>query len=388
MRPNEKSSLGAPTLCPIFVLMTTSRIQALYHVRSDAKSIAARAEGIAVEQSVEMPVAPIDDPFVLDEILGKVEHIADLGGGLFEVCIGLSSITTGYAPGQLLNMLFGNTSMQDDVALVDATFPAEFAKAFRGPNHGLEGLRARVGATGRAMTCSALKPQGSPPSVLAKLAGQIADGGIDYLKDDHGLADQYYSPFAERVPACAEAVAASAARTGIKTRYLPSLCGNLDSLRAQVALARSCGLDTVLIAPLIAGLDQFHTLVAENPDIAFMTHPTMSGAAHISPSFILGKLFRLLGSDATVFANYGGRFGYTPQECKRLANFALQEWPGIYPCAPVPAGGMVLERIGEMLEFFGTDVMLLVGGSLLSTRDRITQETARYVEAVRRHGSY
>ncbi|MGC9954452.1 MAG: RuBisCO large subunit C-terminal-like domain-containing protein [Rhizomicrobium sp.] len=363
----------------------SSRIEVLYCVRSDAKSIATRAKGIAVEQSVEMPVEPIDDPFVLSEIVGRVDDIKDIGNGAFEVRIGLASITTGYAAGQLLNMIFGNTSMQDDTVLVDAKFPEEFAAAFGGPGHGLAGLRRRVNAPLRALTCSALKPQGSTPAALAKLAGQIAAGGIDYLKDDHGLADQFYSPFAERVPACAEAVAQAAARTGIPTRYLPSLCGDLDSMRKQMTLARSYGLDGVLIAPLIAGLDQFQTLVKENPDFAFMTHPTMSGAARIMPSFLLGKLFRLLGSDATVFANYGGRFGYTPQECKHLADFALEDWPGVKPCVPVPAGGMLLERIHEMLDFFGANVMLLIGGSLLSTRERITEETARYVEAVRNY---
>jgi ribulose-bisphosphate carboxylase large chain len=362
----------------------SSRIEVLYRVRGDAKSIAARALGIAVEQSVEMPVEPIDDPFVLSEVLGRVEDIKDIGDGQFDVRIALASITTGFEAGQLINMIIGNTSMQDDVTLVDAHFPKEFADAFGGPNHGLAGLRSRMGAAG-ALTATALKPQGSPPAALAKLAGAIAAGGIDYIKDDHGIADQFYSPFAERVPAIAEAVAAAAARTGIPTRYLPSLNGNLDSLRRQIALSRSCGLDSVLIAPLIVGLAQFHTLVKENPDIAFMTHPTMSGIARIAPSFSLGKLFRLLGSDATVFANYGGRFGYTPEECRRLAGFALQDWPGVKPCVPVPAGGMLLERIPEMLDFFGTDVMLLIGGSLLSMRERITEETARYVEAVRAH---
>ena len=363
------------------VAAMSSRIEVVYRVRSDASAIAARAEGIAVEQSVEMPVEPIDDPFVLSEILGRVEDIKDIGNGQFDVCIGLASATTGFEAGQLFNMLFGNTSIQDDVTLVDARFPEEFAAAFGGPNHGLAGLRARVKATG-ALTCSALKPQGSTPAALAELAGRIAAGGIDYLKDDHGLADQSYSPFAERVPACAEAVGAAAARTGIPTRYLPSLNGNLDSLRKQVALCRSCGLDTVLIAPLIAGLAQFHTLVKENPGIAFVTHPTMAGA-RIMPSFLLGKLFRLLGSDATIFPNHGGRFGYAPEECKRLATFALRDWPGVKPCVPVPAGGMSLERIPEILDFYGTDVMLLIGGSLISTRERITEETARYVEAVR-----
>jgi len=358
----------------------SSRIEVLYRVQSDAKSIAARAKAIAVEQSVEMPVEPIDDPYVLSEIVGRVDDIKDIGGGLFDVRIALASITTGFEAGQLLNMLIGNTSMQEDVALVDAQFPEEFADGFGGPRHGLAGLRARVKAKG-ALTCSALKPQGSTVAALAALAGRIAAGGIDYLKDDHGIADQSYSPFAERVPAIAEAV--TRARGSVPTRYLPSLNGNLDDLRKQVALCRSCGLDTVLIAPMIAGLAQFHTLVKENPDIAFATHPTMAGAARIAPSFLLGKLFRLLGADATIFPNYGGRFGYTPDECKRIATFALEDWLDLKPSVPVPAGGMTLERIPEMLDFFGTDVMLLIGGSLLSTRERITEETARYVEAAR-----
>jgi ribulose-bisphosphate carboxylase large chain len=359
----------------------SSRIEVLYRVRSDAAAIAARAEGIAVEQSVEMQVDPIDDPFVLCETLGRVEGIKDIGNGEFDVRIALASVTTGFEPGQLFNMLFGNSSIQNDVTLVDARFPEEFAAAFGGPNHGLAGLRARVNASG-ALTCSALKPQGSTSAALAALAGRIAAGGIDYIKDDHGLADQNYSPFVERVPAIAEAVADAAARTGTPTRYLPSLNGNLDSLRKQIAISRSCGLDTVLIAPLIAGLAQFHTVIKENPDFAFVAHPTMAGA-RIMPSFLLGKLFRLLGADATIFPNYGGRFGYTTDECKRLATFALQDWPGVKSCVPVPAGGMSLERIPELLDFYGEDVMLLIGGSLLSTGKCITEKTALLVEAAR-----
>jgi ribulose-bisphosphate carboxylase large chain len=354
----------------------SSRIEIIYRVRSDAKSIAARAEAIAVEQSVEMPVAAIDDSFVLAQTLGRVEVISDLGAGLFDVRIALASITTGYEAGQLLNMLFGNTSIQDDVTLVEAEFPAEFAQAFQGPNHGLAGLRARAKTQG-ALTCGALKPQGSAPAALSSLAARIAEGGIDYLKDDHGLADQSYSPFADRVPAIAKAVS----RT--QTHYVPSLNGNLDALRTQLKLCRDCGLDTVLIAPMIVGLAQFHTLVRENPDIAFMAHPSMAGAARIAPPFLLGKLFRLLGADAAIFPNYGGRFSYSQETCKSLARTALQEWPEIKASAPVPAGGMTLARIPELLDFYGTDVMLLIGGNLLATRERITEETARFVEAVR-----
>ena len=137
---------------------------------------------------------------------------------------------------------------------------------------------------------------------------------------------------------------------------------------------------------MIVGFDQFHTLVKENPDIAFMTHPTMAGVAKIRPAFLLGKLFRLLGADASVFPNYGGRFGYTPEECKRLSRFALEDWQGVKSCVPVPAGGMSIERVPEILKFYGNDVMLLIGGSLLAARERIPQEAARIAEAVHSAG--
>ena len=88
-----------------------SRITAIYHVRSDARAIRTRAQAIAVEQSVEMPLSAIEDRQILDEIVGKVEDISDLGGGLFAVRVGLAAATAGNDPGQLINMLFGNTSL-------------------------------------------------------------------------------------------------------------------------------------------------------------------------------------------------------------------------------------------------------------------------------------
>jgi ribulose-bisphosphate carboxylase large chain len=53
---------------------------------------------------------------------------------------------------------------------------------------------------------------------------------------------------------------------------------------------------------------------------------------------------------------------------------------------PVPAGGMTLERTAEILDFYGEDTMLLIGGSLLMARDRITAETERFTRAVTGHG--
>lgn len=351
-----------------------------YRVHSKARAIEDRARAVAVEQSVEMPVDAIEDDRVRTGIVGRVKDIREIETGLFDVRIGLSAETIGSDAGQLLNMLFGNTSLQEDVVLLDAELPPALVRSFAGPRHGLDGLRARVGAEGRALTCSALKPQGLPPPRLAELARRFAEGGIDYIKDDHGLAEQRYSAFEARV----ESIAGALGRT-TTTGYLPSLSGELDSMRRQIAFARDCGVKAVLVAPMIAGFSNVHALVREHPDIAFMAHPTMAGAARIHPPLLIGKLFRLIGMDAVVFPNHGGRFGYSPETCRSLARAALDEWKGLKPAVPVPAGGMTPERVPEMLEFYGADIMLLIGGGLLAARERLTEETAAFVSAVRNY---
>jgi hypothetical protein len=79
-------------------------IQAVYRVRSDTRSIAERARMIALEPNVEMPPETIDDPFVHNEIVGRVLDIKDNGapsirGGVFDVRIALATVTTAAMPG-------------------------------------------------------------------------------------------------------------------------------------------------------------------------------------------------------------------------------------------------------------------------------------------------
>ena len=357
------------------------RLTAIYHVRCDATAIEARANAIAVEQSVEMPLSAIDDAFVVSEIVGRVDGIRAHGDGVFEVRIALAVETIGRDAGQLINMLFGNTSLHDDVVLHDVDLPANLVTSFGGPRHGLADLRRRVDAGQRALTCSALKPQGLPPSALADLARRFAEGGIDYIKDDHGLADQHYARFSKRVEAITAALEKFPA-----TRYVPSLSGDIDNMRHQLAIAARAGLDAVMVAPMIAGLANFHRLVREHTSFAFFAHPALAGAARLSPPLLIGKLFRMLGADAVIFPNHGGRFGYAPEACRALAKAALAGWEGLKPCVPVPAGGMSRERVPEMLDFYGADIMLLIGGALLAARERLVAETASFVAEVKNYG--
>jgi len=355
------------------------RLTATYHVRAPAAEIQRRARGIAVEQSVEMPLAAIDEPAVLTDIVGRVEDIEDLGGGRFAVCIGLALSTIGEDAGQLLNMLFGNTSLQEDVVLADVDLPAPLLEAYARPRHRLAELRQRMGARARALTASALKPQGLSAGRLGDLCERLALGGLDFIKDDHGLADQAYSPYADRVRQCAAGLARAVRHTGHHTQYIPSLTGDLDSLRTQARLAREEGLSCLMIAPMVSGFPAVRTLVREFPEMTVFAHPSMGGL-RTAPDLLIGKFFPLIGADAVIFPSYGGRFGYSQATCRRLAENARS-----FGALPVPAGGMTLARTGEILDFYGPDTMLLIGGNLLLARERIPEEAEAFTRAVAAH---
>ena len=362
-----------------------NRINAIYRVRAAAKDIEARAKAIAVEQSVEMPLEAVVHPHVMSDIVGRVERIAEAGDGVFEVRVGLAVATMGPEAGQVMNMVFGNTSMHDDVTLEDVEFPQGFLGNFGGPRHGIEGLRALCGAGARALTCTALKPQGQSAADLAALAGRMAEGGLDYIKDDHGIADQAYSPFAQRVPAIARAVEAARAKSGVRTQYVPSVTGDLDQMRAQIRIAREEGIKAVMIPPMVVGMPSFHAAVRAAPDMAFFAHPSLTGGARVAPPLMFGKLFRIFGADASIFVNHGGRFAWPPALCARVAAAARAPLDGLKAVVPVPAGGMTPERTPEMLDFYGRDCMLLIGGALLMARERVAAASAEFARLVRDH---
>jgi ribulose-bisphosphate carboxylase large chain len=291
--------------------------------------------------------------------------------------------TTGLEVSQLLNMVFGNTSLQPDVELMKVDFPDSVLATFGGPRFGIDGIRQLVGAERRALTCAALKPQGLSPLALADLAATFTRGGIDVVKDDHGIANQSYAPFADRVKAVQRAVTAANRESGHRTAYAPTVSGPPRQLVEQVRIAQEEGVGMVLIAPMNIGLPAFHELVRDHLRVPVLAHPALAGAQRIAAPLLLGKLFRIFGADATIFPNHGGRFAYSPQTCRGIANCARTPMASLKSALPVPGGGMSLARVPEMLEFYGRDIMLLIGGSLLSRGDGLLEASREFASAVR-----
>jgi ribulose-bisphosphate carboxylase large chain len=81
--------------------------------------------------------------------------------------------------------------------------------------------------------------------------------------------------------------------------------------------------------------------------------------------------------------NFGSRFQRNREECARLAGYLRDPWGHTRPSLPVPAGGIELDNAADVVSFYGTDCMLLVGGDLQKEPGAVAERTRRFVDAVR-----
>jgi ribulose-bisphosphate carboxylase large chain len=342
---------------------------------------------------VELPRAALRDPFVLENIVGRVAEIKTIGAEKHAVTIDFPISATGDDPAQFLNVLFGNSSLQEHVVLVDFKLPSpkewpRRLQALPGPQFGGAGLRHITAVHGRALTSTALKPIGLSTERIALLCGLFANAGIDIIKDDHGLANQSFHPFAERVRACQAAMRTANRATGRQSIYVPNLSGTPTTVLEQLKFAQDEGVCAVMMAPMLLGLPFMAEIVAKHASVPVIAHPSFGGATRILPELLYGKLLPLYGADATIFANFGGRFAYSKETCRKLADTLTRpDEPGLLPSLPMPAGGIKYQNVAEVLAFYGIEVILLIGGGLYEAGDD-SALYARAVEFVRHVGEF
>ncbi|MGQ4806730.1 5-methylthioribulose-1-phosphate isomerase [Candidatus Entotheonellaceae bacterium PAL068K] len=354
-------------------------IRITYSVESELSKIDQRADALLLEQAVELPRIALKDAWVLDHILGEVTDISEVGQGQYRVILQQPWITTAANPAQFINVLFGNSSLQPDVILEDIELPQEAWNLFQGPRFGIAGLRHLAGVENQPLACTALKPMGLSPEKMALLAQTFAEGGIHFIKDDHGIADHPFCPFRQRVRACAQAVAKANNRTGNNSVYVPNLSGRPEEIMDQATYCHQLGIRAVMIAPMLVGMPVMASLVDLNLDLAIFCHPSLAGVLRMSQKAQLGKLFRWFGADAVIYPHFGGRFAYSEAVCHGLAHELRRPYADLRPAFPVPAGGIQLNRLGELLNFYGSDTIFLIGGSLLEAGNQLLARTKDFV---------
>lgn len=348
----------------------------------NADEAAERASIIALENTVEIPRDVVPQGYIEDVVLGRVREVRCEGTGVYSGRIGYHIEAVGDEFLQFLNVVLGNASIFRGVRVSGITPNDDLLARFGGARFGIAGIRALIGHKD-GLVCPVIKPQGQSTENLARLCYLTARAGADIVKEDHGLANQSAAPFAPRVAACAEAVArANAERRAqgdtTQALYFASLLGHSRDLFERAHAAKEAGAHGLLIIPALLGFDAIFALAQdETLNLPIMAHPSHMGPYVLSPDtgydhgVIFGTLMRLGGADVSVFPNFGGRFGFTQNECQDIVTACRDLGGPNTPILPSPGGGMSLDRLDDMRRLYGPDCVYLLGGSLLKWGDEI-----------------
>ena len=285
-----------------------------------------------------MPLAAIDDEFVLAGIVGRVDEIIERQEGV------RGPHRARQRDGRQRSRAAPQHAVRQhlaarDVVLEDVAFPGELALLRRTTpwpcRLAAAGRRRRAGRPPRRSSRRACRRGGS------RCWRRASRRAASTIKDDHELADQAYrrSPRASRR-------SPQRSRTGgpATCRASPAIS---TSCAGRIAVARTVGIDTVGCAPMIVGLSSFHRLVREHPDLAFLAHRAWQGGAASPRASPRQVVPHVLGADALVFQPWRPlRLLARPAGRWRAAR--SRERDGLLPSVPVPAGGMTIDRVGEM----------------------------------------
>jgi len=368
--------------------LSGERFCVAYRIAGTEAEAAQTARTIANEQTVEFPDAVLPDGDIRDQVLGRVEAL-EPDGDDWLATVSYAVETAGTDLPQLFNVVMGLTSLLNTVRAERLDLPDVLLNRFNGPRFGIDGIREIVGVVDRPLLSTALKPMGLTSDYLAEMAYRCALGGLDILKDDHGITDLPFSPFEERVPRIAEAVACANAETGLNCIYAANITTSADRIVERACFARDAGAGALMLAPALTGFDAIRML-ADDPDIdlPILSHPTFGGSnvagdsASFSHRLYYGQFHRLAGADVSIYANTGGRFPVSVADSHGAAMGCREPMGSLKAIFPMIGGGMTLDRGHALRAEYGIEAIFLVGGGLHTAGDDLTATVRRFIEIV------
>jgi ribulose-bisphosphate carboxylase large chain len=274
----------------------------------------------------------------------------------------------------LLAMVRGNFYEMTEVSglrLTDLDLPEAFARAYPGPQFGIEGTRELAGVQARPLIGTIVKPNiGMTPQQTGELARELAEAGIDFIKDDEVMANPPHSPLEQRVAAVMAAIDGVAQRTGKKAMYACNITDELESmLHHQEAVARAGG-NCVMVSLNSIG---FVGLAALRRRCQVAIHGHRNGWGMWTRHPMLGvefrayqKLWRLAGADHLHVNGISNKFWEDDDSVVRSIQACLAPLFDMPRPMPVLGSGQWGGQVPETYRRTRTvDVLYIAGGGIL-----------------------
>ncbi|MFT9846066.1 ribulose-bisphosphate carboxylase large subunit family protein [Aneurinibacillus sp. REN35] len=261
--------------------------------------------------------------------------------------------------------------------LIDLELPEAFAYKYPGPQFGIEGTRRLCNVYDRPLIGTIIKPSiGLHTEDYPPLIRQLAEAGIDFIKDDELCANPVFAPLEQRIKVITEEIERIADKTGKKVMYAFNITGDIDEMHRSHDLVVQAGGTCVMACINSIGLNGVAYL-RQYAELPIHGHRTQWGAMSRSPllgmSFtVYQKLCRLAGVDHLHTNGLHNKFSESNEEVAQAIKSCLTPFLGGYPVMPVLSSAQwAATAVPTYDAIHSTDVIHLAGGGILAHPDGI-----------------
>ncbi len=289
---------------------------------------------------------------------------------------------------QLLSGIAGNIfgmKALKNLRLIDVTFPQAYVRHFKGPHHGIAGVRRMMGVPKRPLTGAVPKPKiGFSAAEHAQIGFETWMGGFDFVKDDENLTSTGFNRFEERVRLMTRLRDKAEKLTGEKKGAFLNITADVETMKKRADLLFDYGWNYAMIDVVVAGTAGVMTMrdYCSDLGLAIHAHRAMHASFDRNPKHgmtmqFLAKLMRLIGVTQIHTGTAVGKLVGSKMEVAALADVlrekrtpALknilmeQDWGSIKSAFPVSSGGLHPGLVPDVLDIYGTDLVLLVSGGI------------------------
>lgn len=288
---------------------------------------------------------------------------------------------------QLLSGVAGNIFGMKAVRrlrLLDVRLPPAYVRSFRGPRHGIPGLRRRLRIPTRPLAATVPKPKlGWSAQEHAEIGYEAWMGGMDLIKDDENLTNQNFNRFRTRLSLLRRKRNLAERQTGdVKSALLNVTAETHEALRRARLLADQ-GWEYAMVDVVTTGWAALQTLRDEfqDLDLAIHAHRAMHAMftkdeRHGMAMPCLAKLLRLVGVDQLHAGTVVGKL-VSPQhevlasadtlrasKVRERPGLLAQDWDRVKPAFPVASGGLHVGIVPDVVRILGPDQVIQLGGGV------------------------
>jgi 2,3-diketo-5-methylthiopentyl-1-phosphate enolase len=269
----------------------------------------------------------------------------------------------------LLTMIFGKYSMAGAAKVVAVRLPEDYGQH---PAVGMSGIRKTLGVSDRPLIMAIFKPAlGLSPEDHAQILQQVADAGLDVIKDDEILGDVKSAPTLERLRACRPVLDAFQERTGRPLLYAINVTGRADRLLERAHQLVQAGATALLLNVLTYGFSVLEALASDPAiNVPIFAHPAFAGALCSAPDFglnysvVLGTLMAHAGADAVLYPAHYGSLPFSAIEEARIRDELRSR-----DVFPVPSAGIHPGIVPKAIADYGQEVILNAGTGIMDHPD-------------------